>query len=85
MALADLNGARDGGHDAPDAFLEHSHLTYIIPFATEFSPEAALREGGGSVESRIANIEQRDQLFFGTRFAHCSRSCASHCSFADRR
>ncbi|KAK4132625.1 hypothetical protein BT67DRAFT_425513 [Trichocladium antarcticum] len=64
MALADLNGARDGGHDAPDAFLEHSHLTYIIPFATEFNPEAALREGGGSVESRIANIEQRDQLFF---------------------
>ncbi|KAL2260426.1 hypothetical protein VTK26DRAFT_5567 [Humicola hyalothermophila] len=67
MAVADPDGSAESGHAAPDAFLEHSYLTYIIPFATNFNPEEALRQGAGSLESRIANIEQREQLFFGTR------------------
>lgn len=53
------------------AFLEQSYLTYIIPFATQFNPKEALQQSGGSVESNIANVEQRDQLFFGMRFANC--------------
>lgn len=82
MAVADPDGSSttDAGHGAPDAFLEHSYLTYIIPFATNFDPKEALQQGTGSLETKIANVEQRDQLFFGMRFAPCSRSSASHCS-----
>jgi hypothetical protein len=81
MAVADPNDAGETAH-VPDAFLEQSYLTYIIPFATDFSPEAALQQGAGSVESHIANIEQRDQLFFGMGCAGRSHSCASNCSCA---
>ncbi|KAK4232265.1 TRAPP trafficking subunit Trs65-domain-containing protein [Podospora fimiseda] len=61
MALPD--GAGDAG-DANDGSLGNSHLTYIIPFATKFDPEEALKQGEGSFESKLANIELRDQLFF---------------------
>ncbi|SPQ18864.1 d9478caa-aec2-4792-b35a-30859aed1fc9 [Thermothielavioides terrestris] len=61
MAVPDPDVA--GDHVA-DAFLEQSYLTYIIPFATKFDPEDALRSGTGSIESKIAGIEQREQLFF---------------------
>ncbi|KAK3990318.1 TRAPP trafficking subunit Trs65-domain-containing protein [Cladorrhinum sp. PSN332] len=61
MALPD--GAGDAG-DANDGSLENSHLTYIIPFATKFDPEDAFKQGEGSFESKLANIELRDQLFF---------------------
>jgi hypothetical protein len=56
--------------DVPDvagAFLEQSYLTYIIPSITKFDPEDALQQDGSSIESKISSIEQRDQLFFGTR------------------
>ena len=82
MALQD--GAGDAG-DAYDSSLESSHLTYIIPFATEFNPEAAFGSGEGSFESNLASIELRDQLFFGMRFANCFRPGVSPCSFADCR
>jgi hypothetical protein len=85
MALPDPDGAEtghgDGGGqvgDTVDSFLQQSYLTYIIPFATHFSPEEALGQGEGSVESKIAKIEQRDQLFFGMRFARCSRCYVSN-------
>lgn len=65
MAVPDLDGAGDAA-DVPDAFVEQSYLTYIIPFATDFSAENVLRRGEGSVENKIAGIEQREQLFFGT-------------------
>ncbi|AEO65868.1 uncharacterized protein THITE_2113427 [Thermothielavioides terrestris NRRL 8126] len=61
MAVPDPDVA---GDPVADAFLEQSYLTYIIPFATEFNPEDALRSGTGSIESKIAGIEQREQLFF---------------------
>ncbi|KAL2132636.1 hypothetical protein VTI74DRAFT_3575 [Chaetomium olivicolor] len=63
MALPDPDRA-DNTADVADVFLEQSYLTYIIPSATKFSPEEALRQGEDSVESRISRIEQRDQLFF---------------------
>jgi hypothetical protein len=50
---------------APDAFLEESYLTYIVPFATRFDPREAFRQVPGSVERSISAVEQRDQLFFG--------------------
>lgn len=78
MALPDSNGANEAA-DGAEAFLEQSYLTYIIPAATGFSPENALRPGAGTVESAISGIEQREQLFFGTRFAHCSCSSVSSC------
>lgn len=86
MALPDPDsiGPDDVGI-AADAFLQQSYLTYIIPFATNFDPEDALGRGENSVESKISNIEQRDRLFFGMRFAHCSPSCVSQGSFAGRR
>jgi hypothetical protein len=86
MALPDPNGASAG--DTPDAaaaFLEQSYLTYIIPFATKFDPEEALQRDGASIESNIAGTEQRDQLFFGTRFASGPRPRGSHCSCAHCR
>ncbi|KAL2178714.1 TRAPP trafficking subunit Trs65-domain-containing protein [Thermothelomyces heterothallicus CBS 202.75] len=65
MALPDPNGARaDDTLPVADAFLEQSYLTYIIPFATNFSPEEALQHAGNSIEGAISSIEQRDQLFF---------------------
>ncbi|KAK3310396.1 TRAPP trafficking subunit Trs65-domain-containing protein [Chaetomium strumarium] len=63
MEAPDPNGV-GGASDAADTFLEQSYLTYIIPSATHFSPEEVLRQGGGSVEGKISNIEQRQQLFF---------------------
>ena len=74
MALPDPNGASEVADvaDMADAFLEQSYLTYIIPSATSFSPSDVLEQGGGkSVESTISGIEQRQQLFFGTKFAGC--------------
>jgi hypothetical protein len=88
MALPDQTSNGPGeaaGVADSEAFLEQSYLTYIIPFATNFSPESALQQGAGSVESTISNIEQRDQLFFGTRFAHCSLLLRPHRSCAGRR
>lgn len=79
MALPDSNGANEAA-DGAETFLEQSYLTYIIPSATSFDPEDALRPGAGAVESTISGIEQREQLFFGTRFAHCSCSSVSGCS-----
>ncbi|KAL2199808.1 TRAPP trafficking subunit Trs65-domain-containing protein [Corynascus similis CBS 632.67] len=65
MALPDPDGARaDDTTTVADTFLEQSYLTYILPFATKFSPEEALQQAGGSIEGRISSIEQRDQLFF---------------------
>ncbi|KAK4250817.1 TRAPP trafficking subunit Trs65-domain-containing protein [Corynascus novoguineensis] len=65
MALPDPDGARaDDTTPVADTFLEQSYLTYILPFATKFSPEEALQQAGGSIEERISSIEQRDQLFF---------------------
>jgi hypothetical protein len=79
MALPDPNGISEVADvaDGADAFLEQSYLTYIIPSATRFSPDEILQQSRGgeqSVESAISGIEQRQQLFFGTRFARCSRS-----------
>ncbi|KAK0729355.1 TRAPP trafficking subunit Trs65-domain-containing protein [Apiosordaria backusii] len=59
MAVPDVPG-----HDSSDTFLENSHLTYIVPFTTKFNPDEALRQGGGSFETKLAGIELRDQLFF---------------------
>jgi hypothetical protein len=88
MAVSDQHSNRPGDASRvadSEAFLEQSYLTYIIPFATNFSPESALQQGAGSVETIISSIEQRDQLFFGTRFAHCSLLLRSHRSCAGRR
>ncbi|KAG7292396.1 hypothetical protein NEMBOFW57_002431 [Staphylotrichum longicolle] len=63
MALPDSNGANEAA-DGAETFLEQSYLTYIIPSATSFDPEVALRPGAGAVESTISGIEQREQLFF---------------------
>lgn len=78
---------RDTGDvpDVADAFLNQSYLTYIIPSTTKFDPEEALQQDGGSIESNISSIEQRDQLFFGTRFANCSCSNFAPCSCANCR
>lgn len=79
MALPDPSGTTQAEDTLPiaDAFLEQSYLTYIVPFATNFSPEEAFRDVGNSIEGAISSIEQRDQLFFGTRFARCS--CSTCC------
>lgn len=93
MAVADPEGAHAAGADAADGFLEHAHLTYFVPFATDFRADDALRDGAGPVESRLAAIEQRDQLFFGTRDPHAApappplrpllpRAPLAPCSFA---
>ena len=87
MALPDPNDAADVADvaDVADAFLEQSYLTYIIPFATAFSPEEALGQGTGAgaapgaIEAAISSIEQRDQLFFGTRSAPCRPRLAPTC------
>ncbi len=86
MALPDPNDDAGDVVDVADAFLEQSYLTYIIPFATAFSPEEALGQGTGAgaapsaIEAAISAIEQRDQLFFGTRFAPCFSRLAPTCS-----
>ncbi|KAL2158521.1 hypothetical protein VTH06DRAFT_4288 [Thermothelomyces fergusii] len=66
MALPDPSSplADDDALPVADAFLERSYLTYIVPFATDFRPEEALRDAGNSIAGAIAGIEQRDQLFF---------------------
>jgi hypothetical protein len=70
--------------DIADVFLEQSYLTYIVPSTTKFDPKEVLQDGG-SIESNISSIEQRDQLFFGTRFANCSCSSVALCSCANCR
>ena len=60
---------QDGSGDSDRAFLESSYFTYIIPAATNFVPEDALRPGDTPFPDQLSAIEQREQLFFGTRLA----------------
>jgi len=61
-------GQGDTG-DSDRSFLEHSYLTYIIPAATAFVPEDAFLSRDTPFQDQLSAIEQREQLFFGTRLA----------------
>ncbi|KAK0633506.1 TRAPP trafficking subunit Trs65-domain-containing protein [Immersiella caudata] len=56
--------SKDEVSDSDRAFLENSHLTYIIPAATQFTPEKALQRGELPFQDQLSAIEQREQLFF---------------------
>lgn len=46
-------------------FLEHSHLSHILPFSDEPAFEELVKPGrGGSRRSPFKALEQRDWLFF---------------------
>jgi hypothetical protein len=53
-------------------FLEQSYLSYVVPATTNFAPERALKDLEATKQSPLDGIEQREWLFFGTRFAHGS-------------
>ncbi|KAK0703768.1 TRAPP trafficking subunit Trs65-domain-containing protein [Lasiosphaeria miniovina] len=56
-------GDNDGNGDGD--LLDHSYLTYLIPHASNFGAEKALRSGDGQPgRGKLASIEQRDVLFF---------------------
>lgn len=81
MAVPPQDDALDAGLD----FLEHSYLTYMIPFATSFSPEQDIKQKPSSNVSILDNIEQRESLFFGTSSYRSSGAHVLHCSFVDYR
>ncbi|KAK0730482.1 TRAPP trafficking subunit Trs65-domain-containing protein [Lasiosphaeris hirsuta] len=61
MAVPD----RGNAHNSGASFLEHSYLSYFVPFATDLTLEEAFqRDGGVSCQDRLASVEQRDLLFF---------------------
>ncbi|KAK0618550.1 TRAPP trafficking subunit Trs65-domain-containing protein [Bombardia bombarda] len=64
MAFSDRD---DGREDAGQAFLERSYLSYIVPFASNFQPETALKlklHSGGTWKGKFSGVEQRELLFF---------------------
>lgn len=61
MAVPDSREASDPSLD----FLEHSYLTYIIPFETDLNLEQALSSGRDSNKPLFDAIDQREWLFFG--------------------
>ncbi len=67
------------------SLFDQSYLTYLVPLATNFDPKEILKPGADSFQDRLAAVEQRDRLFFGTRFAHCPQVSISTCSWVDRR
>lgn len=81
MGVAPQHAVLDTGLD----FLEHSYLTYIIPFATNFDPEQDLRRTKPSKTSPIDSIEKRESLFFGKSLSPCNCTLVLHRSFVDRR
>ena len=59
-------------HEGPDAdgpLPEDCYLSYLVPSTTSFNPEEALDTTGDSFANKVGAVEQRDQLFFGMRFA----------------
>src|SRR3569833_443555 len=46
-------------------FIESSYLTYIVPFATDYKLEQALRQHNEPPRSFFESIEDREWLFFG--------------------
>lgn len=71
---------RDEGAADPARPLPESYLTYFVPVATGFNPAVALQPGQELVRGKLANVKQRDKLFFGTALAYCSRAAVSSCS-----
>ncbi|TPX07011.1 uncharacterized protein E0L32_011079 [Thyridium curvatum] len=63
MAVAQHEDTQGGDQD----FLQQSHLSYIVPYATDFDIEQVLREGEDSHKALFESIEQRPWLFFGMR------------------
>ena len=81
MAVFPQQEALDTGLD----FLEHSYLTYTIPFATNFNPEQDLKQTQSSRGSPIDSIEKRESLFFGKSSLSWCNTFVLHCSFVDHR
>lgn len=72
----------------PDhSFLENSHLTYLVPYATDFQVEDAFSQHDSASKGPFDGIEQREWLFFGTCvLPACSTYPSSHNrSFLDTR
>ncbi|KAJ9134020.1 TRAPP trafficking subunit Trs65-like protein [Pleurostoma richardsiae] len=62
MAVPERDEAPDGSQED---FIEHSFLSYMIPFATDFNLEQSLQqEQNGSSSSLFDSIPQRESLFF---------------------
>ena len=53
--------------DVAQTILEHSYLTYIVPYATDFKVDKAISHRSSSGTSRLEGIRQREWLFFGTK------------------
>lgn len=65
MASASLDD--DDRRDDERSFLTGSYLSYIIPSASNFKPETALRPSASTRKGRFEGVQQRDLLFFGTQ------------------
>lgn len=68
MAVTDTHH-NHGGADSDAPLPEDCYLSYLVPSSTAFDPQESLDTAGDSFANRLAAVEQRDQLFFGTRFA----------------
>lgn len=70
MAVTDTDSHHNHeGADSDAPLPEDCYLSYLVPSSTAFDPKQALDTAGDSFANRLAAVEQRDQLFFGTRFA----------------
>ncbi|KAM7209305.1 TRAPP trafficking subunit Trs65 domain containing protein [Naviculisporaceae sp. PSN 640] len=55
---------RHGTGDSERVFPSGSYLSYLVPLATNFNPETALRPSGSSRKAKFEGVQQRDLLFF---------------------
>jgi len=51
--------------DSDQEFVQNAYLTYLVPFATDFGLEQALKEFGEPKTSFFESIKDRESLFFG--------------------
>lgn len=83
MAVTDTHHNHEGADSDP--LPEDCYLSYLVPSSTAFDPQQALDTAGDSFANRLAAVEQRDQLFFGTRFASSLPIPRSPISYPDPR
>jgi len=63
---------QDGGGEGERNFLAASYLGYLVPSATDFKPETALRPSENPRRGKFESVDQRNLLFFGKRLTQPS-------------
>lgn len=72
----------DDGGEGERAFLAASYLSYLVPSATDFKAETALRPSENPRRGKFESVDQRNLVFFGKRLAQRpiqSYAIVSHC------